>query len=228
MSVAATGKQIRSPRVQGQFRYGAVFSIVLALVIFQIIGPAARWSRVVDITLTAAALAVAVSTSRAPGTVRRRRSLFVSGAGLILVIGIAAGAFGLRITFLVATGLVAAIPFSLVGGLLRLVREVGVTLQVVAGALAIYLLVGLLFASVIAFVSHVEGGTYFKQGAVGEPVDVYFSFTTLTTTGFGDYTAAHPVGHALAVLEMLTGQLYLVTVIGVVVGNFVGGWRRGE
>ena len=44
---------------------------------------------------------------------------------------------------------------------------------------------------------------------------VYYSFTVLTTTGFGDYTAAKPVGHALAALEMLTGQLYLVTVIGV-------------
>jgi hypothetical protein len=51
---------------------------------------------------------------------------------------------------------------------------------------------------------------------------VYYSFTVLTTTGFGDYTTATPVGHALAVFEMLTGQLYLVTVIGVLVGNFAG------
>ena len=44
----------------------------------------------------------------------------------------------------------------------------------------------------------------------------------LTTTGFGDFTADTPVGHALAVLEMLIGQLYLVTVIGVLVGSFAG------
>jgi hypothetical protein len=43
----------------------------------------------------------------------------------------------------------------------------------------------------------------------------------LTTTGFGDFSAATPVGHALALIEMLTGQLYLVTVIGVLIGNFV-------
>jgi hypothetical protein len=55
---------------------------------------------------------------------------------------------------------------------------------------------------------------------------VYYSFTVLTTTGFGDYTAAKPLGHALAVLEMLIGQLYLVTVIGILVGNFVGQRRR--
>ena len=49
---------------------------------------------------------------------------------------------------------------------------------------------------------------------------VYFSFTTLTTTGYGDYTPATSAGHALAVVEMLVGQLYLVTVIGVLVGSF--------
>ncbi len=43
----------------------------------------------------------------------------------------------------------------------------------------------------------------------------------LTTTGFGDFSATTPAGHALAVIEMLTGQLYLVTVIGLLIGNFV-------
>ena len=57
-----------------------------------------------------------------------------------------------------------------------------------------------------------------------ESARVYFSFTVLTTTGFGDLTAATPAGRALAVVEMLVGQLYLVTVIGVVMGSF---GRRG-
>ena len=54
----------------------------------------------------------------------------------------------------------------------------------------------------------------------------YYSFTTLTTTGFGDLTPATPAGHALAVIEMLTGQLYLVTVIGLLIGNFAARQRR--
>jgi len=41
----------------------------------------------------------------------------------------------------------------------------------------------------------------------------------LTTTGFGDLTARTAPGRALAVLEMLIGQLYLVTVIATLVGN---------
>jgi Ion channel len=42
----------------------------------------------------------------------------------------------------------------------------------------------------------------------------------MTTTGFGDFTPATPAGHAIAVIEMLVGQLYLVTVIGLLIGNF--------
>jgi Ion channel len=224
--MSATAATTHAMRLRGQYRYGAVFALVLVLVIFQILAPTGNWSRALDVALAAAALTVAVSTSREAGSIRRRRSVTVGAAGAILVIGIAIGVFGPVITFVAAIVITGAIPFSIIGGLLRLVKSVGVTVQVVAGALAVYLLVGLLFAAVIALTSRLEGGTYFKQGHVGEPVDVYYSFTVLTTTGFGDYTAAHPVGHALAVLEMLSGQLYLVTVIGVVVGNFVGSWRR--
>ena len=92
-----------------------------------------------------------------------------------------------------------------------------------AGALAIYLAVGLVFAWIIGFITEVSSTAYFAQhtnGTVGDRV--YFSFTVLTTTGFGDFSAGTPVGHAVAVIEMLTGQLYLVTVIGLLIGNFVG------
>lgn len=112
---------------------------------------------------------------------------------------------------------------AIVGGLLRLLRERGVTLHAVAGALAIYLSVGLVFASVIGFIAQVDSTPYFAQHTSGTEGDrVYFSFTVLTTTGFGDFTAATPVGHALAVIEILTGQLCLVTVIGLLIGNFAG------
>ena len=65
-----------------------------------------------------------------------------------------------------------------------------------------------------------DDGAYFTQGTDGSWGDrVYFSFTVLTTTGFGDFTAETSLGHALAVVEMLLGQIYLVTIIGILVGN---------
>jgi hypothetical protein len=214
---------------QGQFRYRVVFAIVLCLAIFAILAPDAAWARAMEVALAGSALSVAVASSRARGEVRRMRAFAVSGCGLLVVIGVATGLFGSALTFAVFTLLLAAIPVTLGGGLIRLIQDKGVTVQVVAGALAIYLTVGLLFAAAIAFVGHVEGGHFFKQAAsVPNGVRVYYSFTVLTTTGFGDYTAATPIGHALAVLEELTGQLYLVTVIGMLVGNFAGRRMRGD
>ena len=65
----------------------------------------------------------------------------------------------------------AAVPVTLVGGLLRLLRERGVTLQAVAGALAIYLSVGLVFAWIIGFIAQVDSTTYFSQHTSGTEGD---------------------------------------------------------
>jgi hypothetical protein len=48
---------------------------------------------------------------------------------------------------------------------------------------------------------------------------LYFSFTTLTTVGFGDLTAGSDAGRMLAVMEALLGQLYLVTVVAFIVAT---------
>jgi hypothetical protein len=120
----------------------------------------------------------------------------------------------------------AGIPIALVRGLLRLLRDKGVTIHAVAGSLAIYLSIGLVFAWVIGFVAQVGSSPYFAQHTNGTQGDkVYYSFTVLTTTGFGDFTPATPTGHAIAVIEMLTGQLYLVTVIGLLIGSFASSRR---
>jgi voltage-gated potassium channel Kch len=48
---------------------------------------------------------------------------------------------------------------------------------------------------------------------------LYFSYITLTTVGYGDLTAGSSLGRMLAVIEALVGQLYLVTIVALVVGN---------
>jgi Ion channel len=227
MTAIAADTDTTVPHREGQFRYGVVFLIVLTLLVWEVLAPESNWARAVAIALAGAALTVSVATSRARGPVRRLRALVVSVAAGLVVILVATDVLSAQLAFLIGTGLAASIPVALGGGLLRLIKDVGVTPQAVAGALTIYLTIGLLFASLISFVARVESGSYFVQGGHITGGDrVYYSFTVLTTTGFGDYTAAQPLGHALAVLEMLIGQLYLVTVIGILVGNFVGQRRR--
>jgi hypothetical protein len=211
------------------FRYGAVFLLTLTLLVFVIVAPSANWARAVVCALQWMALLTVVATSRASTNVRRPVAIVLLGLTSFTLVGEAAGALSDAVVFTVSGILSAAIPLALVGGLMRLARAHGVTLQAVAGALTLYLLLGLVFAWVIGFVAKVDDAQYFAQQANASTSQiVYFSFTVLTTTGFGDLTAATHIGRALAVVEMLLGQLYLVTVIGVLVGNFAGRSRRAS
>ena len=88
----------------------------------------------------------------------------------------------------------------------------------VAGAICVYMLFGMLFMFLYGVLATLGHAPFFAQGTDGtRALRLYFSFTTLATLGYGDYTAAGNLGHALAVLEALIGQLYLVTVVAVVV-----------
>ena len=214
-----------APADPASYRYGAVFLLTLVLLVFVILAPAADWSRAVAIGLESTALAIALATSRA--RVRRTRATVIAVAGGVAVACVLAGLVPTWAAQTLSGVLALAIPLSLVRGLGRLVSTAGATLQAVAGALAIYLLIGLMFAWLIGFVAHVDGAAYFMSGTDGtESERVYYSLVVMTTTGFGEFTAAQPLGRALAVVEMLVGQLYLVTVIGVLIGSLVQ--RRGS
>jgi hypothetical protein len=204
------------------YRYGAVFILVLTVVVFAIVAPDGDGSRAVSFALVGAALLVSICTSRERTVVLRRRAVIGGVTIVIVTLLTAAGVLPRTITSALTALVAVAVPGTLAGGLLRLVRERGATLEAVAGALAIYLLIGLAFASAIGFAAAIDSGRFFvDSGSTSASDHVYYSFTVLTTTGFGDFTAAHGGGRALAVLEMLTGQIYLVTVIGILVGRRV-------
>ncbi len=109
---------------------------------------------------------------------------------------------------------------------LRFRRALYVTAQSVLAAVAIYLEVGLVFALLGSLLSLLTGRPFFTQVADASLSQyTYFSFITLCTVGYGDLTPDGGLARALAVSEALVGQLYLVTVIAVVVGN-VGRQRQ--
>ena len=101
------------------------------------------------------------------------------------------------------------------------------TARTISASLSIYLLFGLFFAYLFALIGVSRDGGFFAQTGPHTSVDyLYFSFITMTTVGFGDLTAANGAGRMLCALEALLGQLYLVTVVAVVIGNVSG--RRPE
>ncbi len=109
----------------------------------------------------------------------------------------------------------------------RVVRLEQVTAQSIYAALSTYLLIGLMFAAFFGALGYLVSGPFFADG---QPVNAqtlqYFSFTTLTTLGYGDFTAAGSLGRALAVLEALAGQVFLATLVARLVSAYAGGRRR--
>lgn len=93
-------------------------------------------------------------------------------------------------------------------------RDGPMTTRRIEGAIAVYLLLGFTWAQAYELVALWHPGAF--SGAVdgrGSPPFTYYSFVTLTTMGYGDIMPVHPLARALAVLEALTGQLYLAILL---------------
>jgi hypothetical protein len=108
--------------------------------------------------------------------------------------------------------------------LLRYVFERDVmTADRLFGAASAYLLIGVLWAYLYAIVGHVFPGSYAVGGAAAtlSTYDfLYFSFTALTSTGFGDITALSRQARSLCVFEQLVGTLYLAILIARLAGIY--------
>jgi hypothetical protein len=103
----------------------------------------------------------------------------------------------------------------------RVLLKRTVTIQSIYGALSAYIIIGLMFASSFAAVDHLSTTDFFANN---EPANTqtfqYFSFTTLTTLGYGDFTAGENGGRSIAVLEALTGQIFLATLVARLVAAY--------
>lgn len=113
---------------------------------------------------------------------------------------------------------------SIAGGLLLIVtpltiaRRISthrvVTTETVLGALCVYLLLGFSFAFVYSAIGALGSGPFFTGQSHATPNDyLFFSYTTLTTVGYGNLVPAGTVGQTFAMLEALTGQIYLIIVV---------------
>jgi hypothetical protein len=103
----------------------------------------------------------------------------------------------------------------------RVLARPTVTLQSIYGALSAYIVIGLMFAAFYAAIDHLGAGHFFANGErANTQTFQYFSFTTLTTLGYGDFTALGNGGRALAVMEALTGQVFLATLVARLVAAF--------
>jgi len=101
--------------------------------------------------------------------------------------------------------------------LVRVFGEGRINFHRIQGAVAVYLLLGVIWAGSYRLIIHFAPAAFTPPAAGGEATLmsrlVYFSFVTLTTVGYGDITAMHPAARSLALLEALTGQLFPAVLI---------------
>jgi hypothetical protein len=200
-------------------RYGLV---LLALVVSYVItafitGPAAAALAAVLYALTML-LALRTSGLRPAASHRLRLALVLGtfmAAGLIAPRNkIADGLTSVWFALLLLTTIVIILR--------RVLSDSEVTIQTVLGALSTYMMIGLMFAAIYSAIGHFISTPLFAHN---NPVNAntlqYFSFTTLTTLGYGDFVAAGDAGRAIATLEALTGQIFLATFVARLVASYI-------
>jgi voltage-gated potassium channel Kch len=144
-----------------------------------------------------------------------------------IVFAVAAAVFDLFGSGHVSSGLVfasaALLYFVTPLAILRAIVMSGtVDREVVLGVIDAYFMIGMFFAFSYRAMGILLSGPFFGSGGDGTtPQVLFFSFTTLTTTGYGNLIPAADIGQSTAVFEMLIGQLFLVTALA----KIVSAWR---
>jgi hypothetical protein len=205
-------------------RYGLLLITLVAAYLLSAVTHS-EWAAAVHVGLIVVVVLLAVRHTR----LTRRGNVLVVGVTLVTATAAGVGATSANTH---AEGIA-----SIWNGLLllatvvviidRVVRFEQVTAQSIYAALSSYLLIGLMFASFFGALGYLVSTPFFADGQpVNSQTLQYFSFTTLTTLGYGDFTAAGSLGRALAVLEALAGQVFLATLVARLVSAYAGSRRR--
>jgi hypothetical protein len=202
-------------------RYGLLLGATLASVAVQGICPPGGVQQVAVTVLAGACVVLALRAANV-----RRGFVIVVAAVVAVVVALAVvrafvGGVGEGPARLMNALVVAIAPPVVALGVVRDLRATGhVELAAVMGVLALYILIGMTFAFTYGAIDNLGGEPFFANGGSATVSNcLYFSFTTLTTVGYGDFVSRSDLGHTLSVFEALIGQIYLVTVVSLIVSN---------
>ena len=205
--------------------YGLVLLLIaITFVVMMTLPPEGCGGRVAAVAIDGITAIVAFTSS----DVRRAR---VRLAGVIAGLAVAAAAVAaatssdrlLGIAFGVVAIMLAIAAVTILRRVILGAREVD--FRTILGAISVFTLLGLLFGFLYVAFSRWSHSAFFAGHAAARSSDyLFFSYTTLTTTGYGNLVPAGTVGQSFAVLEMLVGQIFLVTLVA----GLVSLWRPGS
>jgi Ion channel len=222
------GRGHRETRLELAQRIGNAYGLVLILILITFIVmmtlPPEGWGGRVTAVAVAGLTAIVAFTSSDVRPERVRLAAVVAVAAVVAafiaeripserLLGVAFGA----VSILLAIAAVTILRRVIVGAS-------DVDFRTILGAVSVYALLGLLFAFFYFAVGRWAHSEFFTGVAEPRSSDyLFFSYTTLTTTGYGNLIPAGTVGQCFAVFEMLIGQIFLVTLVA----GLVSLWRPG-
>jgi hypothetical protein len=212
-------------RLGGTDRYGALLLLIVLTIVASVVLRSNEAEQLVAITLVGLMLIFALHTSQAPRSLRLA-ALAVAPALVVATAVAEATSEASEIRAGIATAVTLLLLIVLAAIVRRLGTHLTISWSTILGALCIYLLFGMVFASAYSVAGHLQDEELFVQQQGFDTVDtMYFSLITLTTVGYGDLTMRSDVTRIMAANEALFGQIYLVTMVALLVGN-LGRQRR--
>jgi hypothetical protein len=213
--------QLRAERIRDAF--GLVLILILITYVLASVVSNRGWAAVLLTLCTSATSIVALTSSHArPRNVRRA----VAVAGLAILLAMASAIFGGRLCLNIASFLqIGLLIVAMAAVLQRVVTSDSVSSRTILGAISVYTALGIVFTWAYGLIDRIEGGGFFGEAVPTQGSDfLFFSYTTLTTTGYGDLVPAGHVGRMVSGFEMMLGQIFLVTLVA----GLVSLWRPGE
>lgn len=220
-SPASASSQLAAPRQrQGMWeriRSGNSYGLVLLLILLDYLLVSTlssySWGGVIINILLGFTLLVVLY-------IARTRRIWQVLAGIYLIV---ISLYAVIAAFVPGTTTTTKVP-TLSGGLLliiapvvilrRVIRDTYVSVETILGAVSVYLLLGFSFASIFATIGFLIPSPFFAGYSPATANDyLFFSYTTLTTVGYGNLVPAGNLGRTFAMVEALLGQIYLVIVV---------------
>jgi voltage-gated potassium channel len=212
---ATPGRTVFAP---GRFRL--LLLALLVLIVGTAVWPRGDSGRLIELILVALTLGIAVVELRTPG---QRRLVPIALAASVILVSAVDYTVRLRHLPLIASAIVTVFAGTVVwlvyGSVMRPQRPVP---DRIVGAICVYVMIGLAWASVYETLDGVIPGSFrFPVDTAWMTPDPlryrYFSFVTLATLGYGDVTPVTALAGTLASMEAIGGQLY----IGITVARLV-------
>jgi Ion channel len=211
----------RAQRVRDAF--GLVLALVLATYVLVSLLANHGWPAVIIALATSATSVVALTSSHVnAGFIRGAIWLSALTVALVVVAAITDQQTWLNLASAIQIALLAV---AMAAVLRRVVTAAEVGSRTILGAISVYTVLGILFTFVYGTVDRIQGGPFFERVPHPGGSDfIFFSYTTLTTTGYGNLVPGGQPGRMISGLEMMVGQIFLVTLVA----GLVSLWRPGE